>query len=132
MCFAQFSLGPPADRPKALKFQNLRSVTIYVSPQWKAILPPLEFFYSITSTQLSEIIIDTTVFPPGAELDEALDAIRGYDEVFCQLGNQLDPSSSGSEKLVLTLVVVEELPDLAAVFPRFSRSGNLQMEEMGM
>jgi len=65
-------------------------------------------------------------------LDEALDEVGTFDEVFCQLGNQLDPSLSGSEKLALTLVVVEELPDLAAVLPRFSKVGILKMEEMGM
>jgi len=96
------------------------------------VLPPSEFFSSITSTRLSEIIIDTTVFPPGSELDEALNAIRNLDEVLCRLANQLDPSLSGSEKLTLTLRVVEELPDPAAVLPRFSRSGILKMEEMGM
>jgi len=133
MYFVQFSFsGSPADRPKPLKFQNLQSLTIYVSSEWTVILPPQEFFSSIMSTQLSEIIIDTTVFPPGAELDEAVNAIGSFDEVFCQLGSQLDPSLSGSEKLVLTLVVVEELPDLSAVLPRFSKVGILKMEEMGM
>ena len=130
-CSILFS-GSPGDRSKALEFQNLRSLKIYTPAERTAILPPPEFFSSITSIQLSEIIINTAVFPPGAELDEALNAIWSFDEIFCQLGNQLDPSLSGSEKLVLTLVVVEELPDPAAVLPRFSKVGILKMEETGM
>ena len=72
------------------------------------------------------------MFPPGDELDEALDAIRGFDGALCQLANQFDPSSSGSKKLVLTLEVVEELPDPAAILPRFSKLGILKVEAMGM
>ena len=130
-CSVQFS-GFPASQCKALNFRNLESLSIRSSSECTTVLPPPEFLSSITSTQLSEITIDTTVFPPGDELDEALNAIRGLDEALCKLTDQLDPSSSGSEKLVLTLRVVEELPDLAAVLPRFNKSGTLKMEAMGM
>ena len=116
---------------KALTFKNLRNLTIQSSSEFTTILPPPEFLSSITSPNLSEIIIDITVFPPGVEFDEALDAIKDYDGALCQLGNQLDPSS-GSEKLVLILRVVEELPDHAAVLPRFSKSGILRIEAMGL
>ena len=116
---------------KALKFDNLRNLAIQAGSEY-TMLPPPEFLSSITSTTLSEITIDIAVFPPGDELDEALDAIRDFDEALCQLANQLDPSSSGSEKLVLTLGVVEELPDPAAILPRFSKSGIFKIEAMGM
>lgn len=114
-----------------LAFENLQELSIQSSSEYTTILPPPEFLSSITSTQLSEIIIDTTVLPPGKELDRALDAINEYDGALCQLANQLDPSS-GSEKLILTLGVVEELPDPAAVLPRFSKLGILQVEVTGM
>ncbi|KAF9643188.1 hypothetical protein BDM02DRAFT_3192080 [Thelephora ganbajun] len=122
----------PPDRFKALTFKNLRSLFVQSSSECTTILPPPEFLHSIKSTQLSEIMIDVTVFPPGEELDEALNWIRDYDEALCQLANQLDPSSSGSEKLVLTLGLVEELPDPTAVLPRFSKMGVLKIEAMGM
>lgn len=72
------------------------------------------------------------MFPPGDELDEALNAIKDFDGALCQLANQLGPPSSGAEKLVLTLEVVEEVFDPATVLPRFSKLGILKVEAMGM
>jgi len=121
----------PAAQFRALTFKNLRNLLIQSSSECTTLLPPPEFLSSITSTRLCEVTIDVAVFPPGEELDEALSAIRDFDEALCQLANQLDPSS-GSEKLVLTLEVVEELPDPAAILPRFSRVGILKIEVMEM
>jgi len=117
---------------KMLAFENLQELLMQSSSEYTTILPPPQFLSSITSTRLSRIVIDTTVFPPGKELDEALDAVKDYDEALCRLANQLDPSSSESEKLVLTLGVVEELPDPAALLPRFSKLGILEIEATGM
>jgi len=121
----------PTDRFKTPTFQNLRCLLVQASSESTTILPPPELLSSITSTNLSEIIIDITVFPPGEELDAAINAIREFDGPLCRLAKQLDPSS-GSEKLVLTLGVVEELPDLAAVLPRFSKSGVFKMVVTGI
>lgn len=132
-CIVNLSFsGIPASRFIALNFDNLRSLSIRSSSEYTTILPPPEFLSSITSTQLSEITIDIAVFPPGEEFDQALNAIRDFDEALCQLAHQLDPSSSGSGKLVVTLVMVEELPDPAAVLPRFSELGILKIEAVGM
>jgi len=105
-------------------FNNLRELGIWSSSKHTTILPPPEFLSSITSTHLSFIIIDITA----EESDKALDAIKDYDEALCQLANQLDPSSSGAEKLLLKLLVAEESPDPAAVLPRFSELGRLVIE----
>jgi len=111
-------------------FNNLRELGIQSSPEHTTILPPPEFLSSITSTHLYEIIIDIRLSEE--ESDKGLDAIKDYDEALCQLANQLDPSSSGGEKLFLTLMVAEELPDPAAVLPRFSELGGFVIEAMGM
>jgi hypothetical protein len=113
-----------------LAFENLQELMIQFPPHHTAILPPPEFLSPITSTHLSKITI-YAMFPPGEKLDKVLDAIKGYEEALCQLANQFDPSSSGSEKLVLKLGVAEESPDLAAILPRFRELGILQIEAMG-
>jgi hypothetical protein len=101
------------------------------SSRGETILPPPEFLSSITSTQLSSIVIDAD-----EELDRVLSAIRDYDGALCQLSNQLRPSP-GNQKLVLTLKFDElalalelegALPDLRTVLPRFMEVGVLRVE----
>ena len=121
----------PTERFEALTFRNLRNLSMRSVSRYTTILPPPEFLSSIAST-LSETAIDIAEFPPGEELDIALNAIRDFDEALCQLASQLDPSASGNEKLVLTLEMVGELPDPAAVLPQFNRSGILKIMGMGM
>ena len=113
-----------------LTFQNLRTLSVRTSG-CETILPSPEFFSSITSTRLSEITIDITVYPPSEELDRALDVIKGYDEALCRLSTRLKPSP-GREKLVLTLRVVEVLTHSDAFLPRFSETGVLQIVGMGL
>lgn len=114
-----------------LAFENLRELSIQSSSEYTTILPPPEFLSSITSTNLSEIRIDITMFPPGEELDRALDAIKDYDDALCQLANQLNPSPK-SKELLLILGVLDELPDLAAILPRFTKLGTFLVEVMGI
>ena len=122
----------PTGRFKTPTFQNLRCLLVQSSSECTTILPPPELLSSITSTNLSEIVIDITIFPPGEELDAAIKAIKEFDGPLCQLVNQLDPASSRSQKLVLTLGVVEELADPAAVLPQFSKSGVFKIVATGM
>ena len=129
LCSLPFQ-GSQTGHFKALNFGNLRSLTLVLSSRCMSILPPPEFLSSITLTHLSKIVIDITVLPP-EELDEVLDAIRGYDQALCQLADQLDPSS-GSEKLILTLRMEGELPDPAAFLPQLSKFGILEIEVTGL
>lgn len=130
--FSSASLsGTPDARFKPLNFRNLRSLTIH-SPPDGVVHPPALFLSSITSTRLSEITFDVTVYPPGDELTEALSAIRGFDEALCQLAKQLDPSFSGSGKLVVTLGLVEEIPNPTTILPLFSKLGILKVVASGM
>lgn len=124
--FSPLFQGFQTPRFKMPTFNNLQELVIK-SSDYAPILPPPEFLSSITSTHLSYIIIDIT----GEESDRVLDAIEDYDEALCQLANQLDLSSSGGEKLLLTLLITEELADPATVLPRFSELGSLMIEVMG-
>jgi hypothetical protein len=92
------------------------------------LLPPPELLSSITSNQLSEIMIGVAIFPPGEKFDRALDAVNGYDEVLCQLSSQLK-SSPGSGKLILTLRVINGsvVPD--TILPRFREVGVITIME---
>ena len=112
---------------KGLAFGNLQDLII-ISSACTTMLPPPEFLSSITSTKLSEVGIRITTLPPDG-WDRALDAIKDYDGALCQLANQLDPSSSGSKKLILRVRAEEgsEFPDPAAFLPQFSKVGILEL-----
>ena len=103
---------------KSLAFKSLRELSIHAF----LVLPPPELFSSITSTRLAEVAINIITFPPGKELDKAVDVIRGYDEALWRLSNQLE-RSDGSEKLVLSPRVRGGLPDPNVILPRFSTTG---------
>lgn len=113
-----------------LAFKNLRGLSLQSSSERTATLPPPEFLSSITSKQLSEIVIDIAVSPPCEEFNQALDALRGYDKALCQLSNRLEPYS-GREKLVLTLQVADPLFVPDAILPRFSETGVLEVVKPG-
>ena len=114
---------------KMLAFKKLWKLSIKSSQECATILPPVEFLSSITSIQLSEIIIDITDLPFRRGTDRshaaALNMIRSYDEALCQLSNQLESSSRG-KKLVLTLKVKESFSVPGDILPRFSEEGNLK------
>ena len=115
---------------KMLTFQKLRKLSIQSSQNRATILPPVEFLSSITSTQLSEIIIDIGDLPYRRRADRshaaALNVIRSYDEALCQLSSQLKSSSQG-KKLVLALKVRKLFSVPGDILPRFSEEGNLKM-----
>ena len=118
----------PTDQEyKMLAFKNLRELSIKSCLGYTTILPPPEFLSSITSTQLSKIVIDLTELSSCGKLEHHhLRAIRGYDEALCQLSNQLG-SSSGGRKLAFTVAIVDASAVPDGILPRFSDVGDLEI-----
>ena len=107
-------------------FTKLRKLLIEASPKSTTLLPPVEFLSLITSTQLSEIIIDITKLSARWGGAQTWNAIGGYDEVLCRLSNRLK-SHSGGKRLVLTLMVNVSYGDSHSILPRFSEEGDLNL-----
>lgn len=114
---------------KALSFEKLRKLSIKSPSGCATLLPPVEFLSSITSTQLSEIIIDVADLPSCWGIVQTWNAIRGYEEVLCQLSHRLK-SCSGGKRLALTLKVDVSYCDPDSVLPRFSEEGHLKILRM--
>ena len=125
-CSPSFQGTPTDYRFKMLAFKELRKLSIRPTQTSTTILPPVEFISSVTSTQLSEITVEVVHLQPRRDDQAVLDAIGGYEEALCRLSSRL-ASSSGGNKLVLTLEVDESFPVPDAFLPRFREEGDLRI-----
>ena len=117
---------PTDHKFKMLAFKELRKLSIMPIHSSSTILPPVEFISSITSTQLSEITVEVIHLQPRRSDQAVLDAIEGYEEALCRLSSRL-ASTSGGDRLVLTLEVDKSFPVPNAFLPRFREEGDLRI-----
>ena len=110
-------------------FKKLRKLSLRLTRSATRTLPPAEFITSITSTQLSEITFEVYRVQLRWSDQEVLGVIEGYEEALCWLSSRL-ASSSGGNKLVLTLEVDKSLPVPDAFLPRFREEGDLRIRRV--